>query len=68
MIETKDLDYDYPDGTRALGDVRIKIKQGEKVAFIGSNGVGKTTLFLHFNGILKPVSGRINIFWRKNGI
>lgn len=61
VIETKDLNYNYPDGTHALKDVNIKIKKGEKAAFIGSNGAGKTTLFLHFNGLLRPVSGTINI-------
>ena len=29
VIETKDLNYDYPDGTCALKDVSIKIKKGE---------------------------------------
>lgn len=61
VIETKNLNYNYPDGTQALKDVSIKIKKGEKAAFIGSNGAGKTTLFLHFNGLLRQVSGTINI-------
>jgi len=65
VIETKNLNYDYPYGTHAVRDINIKIKKGEKVAFIGSNGAGKATLFLQFNGILKPVSGKINISGEK---
>jgi len=31
------------------------------VAVVGANGAGKTTLFRHFNGLLKPTSGRVLI-------
>lgn len=61
IIETNDLNFQYPDGTQALKDVNIAIKKGERVAFVGSNGAGKSTLFLHFNGILRPSSGKVMI-------
>ncbi|EET86344.1 conserved hypothetical protein [Clostridium carboxidivorans P7] len=57
IIETKDLSFNYPDGTKALKNVNIKIEKGKKISFIGVNGSGKSTLFLNFNGVLKPNSG-----------
>ncbi|MGE4282430.1 MAG: energy-coupling factor ABC transporter ATP-binding protein [Clostridia bacterium] len=59
ILETEDLEFDYPDGTKALRGVNIKIEQGKKVAVLGSNGAGKSTLFLHFNGIYEPSKGKI---------
>lgn len=59
IIETKDLSYIYPDGTKALEKVSMDIEKGKKVAVIGANGAGKSTLFLHFNGINKPASGEV---------
>lgn len=61
IIQTENMSFIYPDGTPALQDINMEIKQGERVAIIGSNGAGKSTLFTHFNGILKPTSGRIKI-------
>ena len=55
------MSFTYPDGTPALRDINLEIKEGEKVAIIGSNGAGKSTLFSHFNGILRPTSGWIKI-------
>ena len=49
----KNLDYAYPDGTKALNDVNLKVAEGEKIAIIGANGAGKSTLLLHLNGILQ---------------
>ncbi len=59
MIRTEKLSHVYEDGTQALEDVTIRIKAQERVAIMGANGAGKTTLLLHFNGILKPTSGRV---------
>ena len=61
IIQTENLCFTYPDGTSALIDINIKIKEGERVAVVGSNGAGKSTLFAHFNGINKPSSGLIKI-------
>ncbi|NOZ76168.1 MAG: ATP-binding cassette domain-containing protein [Euryarchaeota archaeon] len=61
IIETRDLDHVYPDGTQALKGVNFEAHRNEIVAVIGANGAGKTTLFKHFNGLLKPSSGRVLI-------
>ena len=67
IIEAEDLIYSYPDGTRALSGINIKIPMGKKVAVLGSNGAGKSTLFLHFNAILKPQQGIVKFNGRKVG-
>ena len=61
VIETKDITYEYPDGTKALETVNFMAEEGKIVALLGPNGAGKSTLFLHFNGILRPSSGTVVI-------
>jgi energy-coupling factor transport system ATP-binding protein len=64
IVEVKDLVYSYPDGTRAIEDISINFYEGEFIAFIGTNGCGKTTFSKCLNGILKATSGSIIV----NGI
>jgi cobalt/nickel transport system ATP-binding protein len=52
-VEIKDLNYAYPDGTRALSHLDLHVFEGEAVGLIGPNGAGKSTLLLHLNGILR---------------
>jgi cobalt/nickel transport system ATP-binding protein len=61
VIETKDITYKYPDGTKALDKVNFNVDEGKIVALLGPNGAGKSTLFLHFNGILSPSLGSVII-------
>lgn len=73
MIEIKNLDYRYEDGTVALQNVNITIQKGEKIAIMGPNGSGKSTLFLCLNGVRKPTKGSIlvnkePIAYNKNGL
>jgi energy-coupling factor transport system ATP-binding protein len=58
-IQVKDLDFDYPDGTKALKGINLEICKGEFIALIGQNGSGKTTLSKCLNGLYKPSRGDI---------
>lgn len=60
-IEIKDLQFSYPTGVQALSGITLTIDSGEQVAIVGQNGAGKTTLVRHFNGLLQPTSGEIQI-------
>ncbi|MFH1655731.1 MAG: ABC transporter ATP-binding protein [Candidatus Omnitrophota bacterium] len=60
IIEIRNLDYKYPDGTVALHDIHLDIFKNDKIGIIGPNGAGKTTLLLHLNGLLNG-SGAIKI-------
>jgi energy-coupling factor transport system ATP-binding protein len=58
-IEFEAVSFSYPDGTRALSDVGLRIGPGESVAIVGQNGSGKSTLVRHLNGLLRPTAGRL---------
>ena len=49
------------DGKELFNDVDFEIKKGERVAIIGNNGTGKTTILKMINGLLKPDSGSIEL-------
>ena len=62
VIQAENLSYSYEENDRkALDGLSVRIGRGRKVAFMGSNGSGKSTFFLCLNGILRPDEGRVLI-------
>lgn len=60
ILEVRQLKYTYGSGTNALNGVDLIIREGEKIAVIGSNGSGKSTFFLNLNGVYFPDAGTIH--------
>ena len=59
------LSFTYPGADVAvLKDVNLTVEAGERIAIIGANGVGKTTLIRCLAGDLAPTSGEIK--WVEN--
>lgn len=63
ILEAESVTHIYGEGTPfrhiALSDISLKIYENELIGVIGHTGSGKSTLMQHFNGLLKPTSGRI---------
>ncbi|NJE61076.1 ABC transporter ATP-binding protein [Thermococcus sp. 21S7] len=66
VLEMREIVKVYPDGTRALKGVTLKVYEGEILGLLGENGAGKTTLMKVLFGMLKPTKGKI--FLRGNEV
>jgi len=64
VVSVRNLRYVYEGGIEALRNVNLDISSGEYMALVGGNGSGKTTLAKHFNGLLRPTSGKVFIMGR----
>jgi cobalt/nickel transport system ATP-binding protein len=59
-VRITQLNYTYPDGTRALEKIDLDVPRGQRIAIVGPSGAGKSTLLLHLNGVLRG-TGSIKI-------
>jgi len=48
-------------GRSVLTDINLQVKKGDKIAIIGPNGCGKTTLLKLIKGLIAPDEGEIRI-------
>jgi energy-coupling factor transport system ATP-binding protein len=65
IIEIENLSHTYMKGTPmehvALKGANLYVEEGECIAIIGHTGSGKSTLIQHFNGLMRPESGKVII-------
>jgi len=61
-IEFRNVSFTYADLKKpTLDNISFKIEPGEKIALVGENGTGKTTIIKLLSGFYKPTSGQILI-------
>ena len=59
MIEFKNVSASYDGELAVLRDVSFTVNDGDFVAFVGTNGAGKSTTMRLVNGLLKPTAGEV---------
>lgn len=58
-LKLNNINFDYNQDDKVLQNISLEIKAGEKVAFVGTSGGGKTTLVQVLLGLYAPKSGDI---------
>lgn len=58
-IELNEVDFIYPGGKQALFDISLYAKPGQKIAFVGATGAGKTTITNLINRFYDIEDGKI---------
>ena len=65
LIRVADLTHYYMRATplevRAIQAVNVEVRRGEVLGVLGQTGSGKSTVIQHFNGLLRPHEGQVNI-------
>ena len=60
VVEAKNLAKAF-DGDTILSDFSLRVARGDRIAFVGPNGVGKTTLINMLIGNIEPDSGTVTL-------
>jgi ABC-type Mn2+/Zn2+ transport system ATPase subunit len=61
LVRAEGLSVGYPGGPPVLQDVAFELTPGERIAVLGPNGGGKTTLFRALLGELRPAAGALTV-------
>ncbi len=59
LFETEDLIIGYD--TPLSKEINLRMERGEKIAIVGTNGIGKSTLLKSLLGLTKPISGKVTL-------
>lgn len=61
ILRFSDVDFSHGDSMPILDEVSFSVRRGSKLALMGQNGAGKTTMFDLITGKFSPEEGSINI-------
>ena len=61
LFETEDLVIGYDKQAPLSKPINLRMERGEKIAIVGTNGIGKSTLLKSLLGIIKPISGTVHL-------
>ncbi|PJR05052.1 ABC transporter ATP-binding protein [Avrilella dinanensis] len=61
LIEVKNVDFEYPNGTKALHDVSLVVPPNKITALVGLSGAGKSTVINLLDKFYYPKSGTITL-------
>jgi len=64
ILNFHNVSFSYEKEKSFINDVSLSVENGEFIGLLGSNGSGKSTLLKLASGILKPLSGQVNL-WGK---
>jgi cobalt/nickel transport system ATP-binding protein len=64
ILEAHNVSFAYGPAKWAIRDLSFSLPTPERVALLGSNGVGKSTLMLMLNGTLRPQEGELFVLGR----
>ena len=65
IYELQNVCYRYDENKQALQDINLKVEAGERLALLGPNGCGKSTLQKILAGLLFATSGIVTAFGTK---
>ncbi len=63
VLQVENLSFSFQE-MPVLHHVSLELRAGECLAVVGANGVGKTTLIKHLNGLYRPGEGRVTVLGR----
>ena len=61
LLSFEDVCFSYDGNNRVLKHISFTLNKGERVALLGLNGSGTSTLILHTNGLLQPKEGNVRV-------
>lgn len=59
MIHLRNVSHTFPNGTEALRNITLELRNDNFIAMIGASGAGKSTLLRVLNGLIKPSLGEV---------
>jgi cobalt/nickel transport system ATP-binding protein len=62
IVNLSKIRYAYPGGPLVLNDLDFQLHAGDRIGLVAPNGSGKTTLFHIIMGLIKPLSGTVEVF------